>query len=411
MKKGDDLPEIEVSDDLPGGLRVSGSVSPGFEGVAAAFRANFTERAEVGASVCATVHGRTVVDLWGGLADPKGRRAWERDTVSIVFSCTKGATALCAHMLAEQGRLDLYAPVAAVWPEFAQSGKAETSTAMMLAHTAPVPHLREPVAPGGYADWQYMVDRVAREPAFWAPGTRQGYHGVTYAWTVGNMVRIAAGEPLGAYFARHVAGPLGLDFHIGLPESEEARVAPMIASDPAEANPNSKFIQAVMGAPGSVPQLFLTNNGGADFNSRAIHAAEIGSANGITNARGLAGMYAPLAAGGGALLRPASVARMGRVCAATFEDATLMQPMRFGLGYMARTDNRPTGGDSLLIGERAFGHVGMGGSVGFADPESGLSFGYTMNRMGAGILLNTRGQSLVDATYDSLAAGSTTLAT
>ncbi len=397
------MPEIDVAEDLPGGGQLHGTVAAGFEAVAAAFRANFAERREVGASLCATLGGRTVVDLWGGLADPKTGRPWERDTVSIVFSCTKGAAALCAHMLAEQGRLDLHAPACALWPAFAEGGKAGTTTAMMLAHTAPVPHLRAPVRPGGYADWDYMADRVAREPAFWPPGTRQGYHGVTYAWTVGTMVRLAAGQPLGTYFAEHVAGPLGLDFHIGLPQSEEARVAPMIASDPAEANPHSKFIQAVMGSPGSVPQLFLTNNGGADFNSRAIHAAEIGSANGITNARGLAGLYAPLAAGGGKLLHPDTVATMGRVCAATFEDATLMQPMRFGLGYMARIDNRPVGGDSLLIGERAFGHVGMGGSLGFADPEAGLSFGYTMNRMGAGILLNARGQSLVDAVYGSLA--------
>ena len=401
---GDDLPDITIAETLPAG-HIGGCVAPGFAPVAAAFRANFAHRREVGASLCATLGGRTVVDLWGGLADPQTGRAWERDTISIVFSCTKGATALCAHMLAEQRKLDLHAPVSSLWPDFAQGGKGETTTAMMLAHTAPVPHLREPIRKGGYADWDTMVDLVAREPAFWEPGTRQGYHGVTFAWTVGNMVRLAAGQPLGAYFARHVAGPLGLDFHIGLPESEEARVAPMIASDPAEANPNSKFIQAVMGAPGSLPQLFLTNNGGADFNSRAIHAAEIGRANGITTGGGGAGLYARGAAGGGALLRPETVAAMGRVCAATFMDATLMQPMRFGLGFMALTDNRPHGGDSLLIGERAFGHVGMGGSVGFADPQAGLSFGYTMNRMGAGILLNTRGQSLVDAVYACASRG------
>jgi CubicO group peptidase (beta-lactamase class C family) len=396
------MPDHDIAGKAGAGVAIGGWVAPGYEPVAAAFRANFIERGEVGASLCATRHGETVVDLWGGLADPQSGRAWERDTVSIVFSCTKAATALCAHMLAEQGRLDLYAPVTTLWPAFAQGGKQDTTTAMMLAHTAPVPHLRDPVAPGGYADWDTMVRRVAEEPAWWQPGTRQGYHGVTYAWTVGNMVRLAAGEPLSAFFAANVAGPLGLDFHIGLPESEEYRVAPMIAADPAEANPHSKFLAAVMGEPGSLPQLFLTNNGKADFNSRAIHAAELGSANGISNARGLAGMYAPLALGGGALLRPQTVLDMARVCAATFDDATLRQPMRFGLGYMARIDNRAVNADSLLIGERAFGHVGMGGSVGFADPEAGLSFGYTMNRMGAGILLNGRGQSLVDATYACL---------
>ena len=376
-----------------------GHCDPAWQHVAEAFRANFAERREVGASLCVMQHGRPVVDLWGGIADAKTGRAWERDTVGIVFSCTKGATALCAHMLAERGQLDLNADVAGLWPEFAQGGKAGTTTAMMLAHTAPVPHLRATITDGGLTDWDEMVELVAAEPAWWEPGTRQGYHGLTYAWTVGNMVRLAAGQTLGAYFQQHVAGPLGLDFHIGLPASEEHRVAPMIASDPAEANLSSKFLLAVMREPGSLSQLFVTNTGRADFNTPAMHAAELGSANGITNARGLAGMYAPLATGGGGLLQPDTVARMGRASAATHMDAMLLQPMRFGLGYMISTDNRAVGGDSLLLGEHAFGHVGMGGSIGFADPALGLSFGYTMNRMGAGILLNERGQSLVDAAY------------
>ena len=380
---------------------VHGHCAPAFEPVRDTFARNFAEHGEVGASLCITHRGQTVVDLWGGMADPKAETPWARDTVSVVFSCTKGATALCAHMLAERGKLDLYGDVAALWPDFAAGGKAGTTLANMLAHTSPVPHLRDPVRQGGYADWEYMVERVAAEPAWWAPGTRQGYHGVTYAWTVGQMVRLAAGEPMAAFFKREVADRLGLDFHIGLPESEEGRVAPMIAADPSEVDFQSKFFQA-MAQPESLPHLFLTNNGGADFNARDIHAAEMGSANGITNARGLAGLYAPLANGGGGLLSPDTIARMGRVSAATHEDATLLQPMRFGLGFMVSTDNRAAGGDSLLLGEAAFGHVGMGGSLGFADPQAELSFGYTMNRMGAGILLNARGQGLVDAAYRAL---------
>lgn len=389
-----------IHETLPNGV-IEGECASGFESVLTAFRENFASRNEVGASVCVTHRGETVVDLWGGVAAPKTNAPWTRDTVSIVFSCTKAATAICAHMLAEQGALSLHEDVARLWPGFSQGGKAGTTLLNMLAHTSPVPHLREPVRDGGYADWDYMVERVAAEPAWWAPGTRQGYHGVTYAWTVGNMVRLAAGEPLGVFFKRNIADKLGLDFHIGLPESEEHRVAPMIASDPAEVNFESKFFQAVA-QQGSLSQLFLTNNGGADFNSRAIHAAELGSANGISNARGLAGMYRPLANGGGGLLKPDTISRMGRVSAATHEDATLMQPMRFGQGFMMSTDNRAAGGDSVLLGETGFGHVGMGGSIGFADPAAELSFGYTMNRMGAGILLGERGQSLVDAAYSSL---------
>ena len=385
--------------DLADGRTISGTCDPQFTGVLAEFRTNFAERKEVGASVCITHHGRTVVDLWGGFAKPDTAEPWTRDTASIVYSCTKAATALCLHMLVEQGLVTYETLVGDVWPEFAVGGKEATTVGMMLAHTSPVPHVTDPIKPGGLADWDYMTARVAAEPAHWEPGTRQGYHGVTYAWTVGQIVRLVSGMPLGEYFQKHVAGPLGLDFHIGLPEAEEGRVAPMIAPDPAEVNFGSAFFRAATTQPGSLPNLFLTNLGGADFNSRAIHAAEIGSANGITNARGLAGMYAPLANGGGALLPADRVHRMGRVSAATHSDAVLFQPMRFAMGFMTSTDNRATGGDSLILGESAFGHVGMGGSIGFADPAQGLSFGYTMNRMGAGILLNARGQSLIDAAY------------
>ena len=385
--------------DLADGRTISGACDPQFAGVLAEFRTNFAERKEVGASVCITHHGRTVVDLWGGLAKPDTAEPWTRDTVSIVYSCTKAATALCLHMLVEQGLVTYETLVGDIWPEFAVGGKEATTIGMMLAHTSPVPHVTDPIKPGGLADWDYMTARVAAEPAHWVPGTRQGYHGVTYAWTVGQIVRLVSGMPLGEYFQQHVAGPLGLDFHISLPEAEEGRVAPMIAPDPAEVNFGSAFFRAATTQPGSLPNLFLTNLGGADFNSREIHAAEIGSANGITHARGLAGMYAPLANGGGALLSADRVHRMGRVSAATHSDAVLFQPMRFAMGFMTSTDNRATGGDSLILGESAFGHVGMGGSIGFADPALGLSFGYTMNRMGAGILLNARGQSLIDAAY------------
>jgi CubicO group peptidase (beta-lactamase class C family) len=395
-----------ISQDLGPRGRISGMCAPGFAGVLDAFRANFDRLGEVGASVCVVRDGQTVVDLWGGLARPAAAdepgAPWQHDTLGVVYSCTKAATALCLHRLIEQGAIALEDRVADIWPAFAEGGKQATTVAMMLCHTAPVPHLREPIRPGGLIDHDYMAARVAAEPAFWAPGTQQGYHGLTYAWTVGHLVRLLSGKSLGRYFADEITGPLGLDFHIGLSEVDEARVAPMIAPDRAEVNMASRFFQQATGAPGSLPNLFLFNQGQADFNTRAVHAAEIGSANGMTHARGLAGLYAPLAADGAGVVHPDTIARMSRVCAATLDDAVLCQPMRFAMGFMASTDNRASGGDSLLIGESAFGHVGMGGSVGFADPAAGIGFGYTMNRMGPGILLNPRGQALVDATYAAL---------
>ncbi len=391
-----------------------GTCRPGFERVAEAFESNLKEKGEIGASVCLTVGGETVVDLWGGVADPKTQAPWTRDTVSIVFSCTKGATALCAHVLASRGALDLDAPVAELWPEFAQHGKERVTTRMMLDHSSAVPAVRAKVKDDGPYDWAYMTDRLAAEVPFWEPGTRNGYHGFTFGWTVGEMVRRASGKSLGTFFRDEIAGPLGLDFWIGLPEEIEPRVAPIVAHVYKAADAVTPFMRDLATNKESVAALFYFNNGAwrsGGANTRAGHAAEIGAANGITNARGLAGMYAPLANGGGDLVDATTLARMGEVSMATHDDATLRIPTRFALGFMKSMDNRKRSlaaklwgedCDSVILGSAAFGHVGAGGSLGFADPVAGLSFGYTMNRMGPGLLMNERGQSLVDAAYLSL---------
>ena len=396
-----------VSIALPQG-QVEGQCAPAFRPVLDAFVANFHERGEVGASVCVMRGGQTLVDLWGGLAQRRQNLHWTRDTVSIVYSCTKGATALCAHILRSQGKLDIDAPVVELWPEFGAAGKAGTTTRMMLDHSAGVPVFREPVKPGGLYEWNYATTQLAAQTPSWAPGTRNGYHGLTFGWTVGEMVRRASGKSLGAFFQEAVAKPLGLDFWIGLPEEIEPRVAPMIPFIPAPDAPKRRFMQAVTEQPESLASLFLLNTGGftqGGVNTREGHAAEIGAANGITNARGLAGMYAPLGLGGGRLVDAATLAGMGEVSMATHEDATLLIPTRFALGFMVSMDNRrrvPEANSSVILGRRAFGHVGAGGSIGFCDPECGLGFGYTMNRMGEGVLLNERGQALVDATYHCL---------
>jgi len=391
-----------------------GTCRPGFERVAEAFERNLKEKGEIGASVCLTVGGETVVDLWGGVADPKTQVPWTRDTVSIVYSCTKGATALCAHVLASRGALDLDAPVAELWPEFAQHGKERVTTRMMLDHSSAVPAVRARVKDDGPYDWAYMTERLAAEVPFWEPGTRNGYHGFTFGWTVGEMVRRASGKSLGTFFREEIAGPLGLDFWIGLPEEIEPRVAPMVAHVYKAADAVTPFMRDLATNKESVAALFYFNNGAwrsGGANTRAGHAAEIGAANGITNARGLAGMYAPLANGGGDLVDATTLARMGEVSMATHDDATLRIPTRFALGFMKSMDNRKRSlaaklwgedCDSVILGSPAFGHVGAGGSLGFADPVAGLSFGYTMNRMGPGLLMNERGQSLVDAAYLSL---------
>jgi len=388
---------------------IRGSYDPRFENVAAEFIRNFEQRGEIGASVCLNVEGESSLDLWGGIRDPKTGDLWQEDTLSLVFSCTKAATALCAHMLIERGQLDLNAKVADYWPEFGQNGKEDITVLMMLNHSSALPALREPVKAGGYNDWDYMVARLAAEEPFWEPGTRNGYHMITYGWTVGELVRRASGKSLGTFFKDEVADPLGIDFWIGLPEDKEPRVASMIpfAYDP-EIRPTD-FLSALMSEPKSIQHLSFLNNGGHQVDSREAHAAEIGGGGGIANARALAGMFRPLANGGKAgsveLLSTDTIKRMSAVSMATQRDATLLMPTRFAQGFMLSMDNRKLlNGDqeTVLMGRDAFGHVGAGGSIGFADPECHLAFGYSMSQMGTGLMLNERGQSVVDAAYKSL---------
>lgn len=387
---------------------VRGVCDPRFTEVLEAFIENFDARNEAGASVCITLEGATVVDLWGGVRNTDGD-PWEEDTLCVVFSCTKGASALCAHMAADRGQLDFEAPVARYWPEFARNGKEAALAGMMLDHSVGVPAIRDPLPPGSVYDYAYMCDRLAAEAPFWEPGTRNGYHGLTSAWTVGELVHRATGRRMGGFLAEEVAGPLGLDFWIGLPESQDHRVAPVIPYPPDEASRRSRIALAVQADPMGPAGRFMLNGGGFNPNSREGRAAEIGSGNGVTNARGLAGLYAPLANDGAwkgvRIASPDAVARMGAVSVATHQDATLHIPTRFSLGFMKSMDNRRLDNAqdcSAVLSEAAFGHVGAGGSIGFADPSEAMSFGYAMSRMGAGILLNDRGQSLIDAAYRSL---------
>lgn len=385
--------------------RIQGQLDPAFEGVLDAFVTNFEQRDELGASVALRVGGELRVDLWGGRVNETDATPWTADTVSLVFSVTKAATALCAHLLAERGQLDLHAKVTDYWPEFGAAGKETATVAMLLNHSVGLPAFREPMQAGGYYDWDYMVGRLEAEEPFWEPGTRNGYHMISFGWTVGEIVRRVSGRSLGTYFAEEIAGPLGIDFWIGLPETIEPRVSRMIPWAPGPEGPFTDFTQALIADPKSIPALSLLNSGGYTPDAREAHAAEIGGGGGISNARGVSGMFEPLALGGGDLFSRDGVTRMSQVSMATQKDATLLIPTRFALGFMKSMDNRhrPHGNiESVILGERAFGHVGAGGSLGFADPDCRLAFGYSMNRMGAGLLLNDRGQALVDAAYAAL---------
>jgi CubicO group peptidase (beta-lactamase class C family) len=388
---------------------IEGSCEARFAQVREEFERNFAERGEAGAAVCVTVGGETVVDLWGGSAGAD--RPWQADTLTHVWSATKGATALCAHILAGRGQLDLNAPVVAYWPEFGKHGKDTILVRHLLSHQAGLPALREPLPMGAFYDWELMVDALAREEPFWKPGTRHGYHALTFGFLVGEVVRRVSGRPLGVFFREEVAEPLGLDFHLGLPITHEDRVAPTVPADqPGPGDPVPSLWVAAFTDPISIQGLMLANSGGymttpGEADSAAARASVMGAVGGITNARGLAGMYRPLALGGGELVPAGQLPAMSQVVSATSVDAVILVPSRWSLGYAKTVDNGylPAGDrEGMLLSEEAFGHPGMGGSIGFADPRARLSFGYTMTRQGMGLALNERGQSLVDAVYRAL---------
>ncbi|MEJ3652555.1 serine hydrolase domain-containing protein [Actinomycetes bacterium KLBMP 9759] len=395
-------------------MTVNGTCAPEFAAVRDEFDRNFAQRAELGAAVHLTIEGETVVDLWGGLADLASGRAWGRDTLTHVWSCTKGATALCAHMLASRGELDLDAPVATYWPEFAKSGKEAVTVAHLLSHQAGLPALRAPLPRGAFYDWTLMTDALAKEEPFWAPGAAHGYHGLTFGFLVGEVVRRVSGRSLGTFFREEVAGPLGIEMYLGLPEDVEPRVAANIPADPTApgAAVPSMFLTA-MADPTSVPALQIGNTGGYmepfESDSRAAHVAEMGSVGAVSDARSLALLYRPLALGGAyggvRLVDEGQVALMGRERSHGV-DLTMGVTSRFTLGFVKAVMNdherNPGDRDGIRYSDDAFGHPGIGGSVGFADPVARISFGYVMNRQGLGLGLNPRGQSLIDAVYASL---------
>jgi CubicO group peptidase (beta-lactamase class C family) len=393
-------------------VSVQGHCDDRFGDVAREFERSFAERGEVGASVAVTVGGDTVVDLWGGHADGARTRPWEKDTVTVVMSCTKGATALCAHLLASAGELDFDERVATYWPEFAANGKDGVLVRHLLTHQAGLPALRELLPAGAFYDWDGMVARLAAEAPFWEPGSRYGYHGLTFGFLVGEVVRRVAGEPIDRFFAREVAGPLGIDLSMGLPPSEHGRVAEFLPPPaPGTDDPVARMYQVAFTDPTSPAALMLMNNGGylvpGEWDSPAALSAVLPSSGGVGNARALAGMYRAIVHDrqiGRFTLDAEDLNQMGAVQSAVAEDAVTFGPGRWTLGFHKGGGSpRPTA-PAVRVGlsEEAFGHTGFGGSIGFADPGCDMSFAYVMNQMAADMGLAPKGQELVDAVYRAL---------
>jgi len=385
------------------GPGVQGQVSPGFESVREAFAGNFAQHGEIGASVAITLKGKLIVDLWAGHADAARTRPWTRDTIVNIASSTKGLTAICAHRLVDRGLLDLQAPVAQYWPEFAQAGKATIPVHFLLSHRAGLPAIDEPLPTEALYDWNRMTRALAAQKPWWEPGTQHGYHAFTIGWLVGEVVRRITGKSLGSFWREEVAEPLGIDCHIGLAAEHDFRVAEFIPIPPPPPGEPDLEEELLKNA-GPMVQKAINNppHTVADMNTSAWRRAEIPAGNAHTNARALARVYGALAWGGEAngvrVLSPESIER-ARTEQVNGPDAVLFgMPTRFGLGFSLPPRGLGFGSSSAA----AFGCPGAGGSIGFADPDAGVGFAYVMNQMHAGMPVDPRALRMINALYEAL---------
>jgi len=366
-----------LSDYIP----VGGACAPGFEAVRDAFLNNFTQNGDVGAAVAAWVDGDLVVNLWGGYADARRRRHWREDTLASVFSGTKGLTSTCVHVLADRGEIDLYAPVATYWPEFAQNGKQDITIATVMGHRSGVIGPRNRMHWNDTTDWDRVCGEIAKSEPWWAPGTAQGYHMVTFGFILGEVVRRVTDRTIGQYLRTEIAEPMGIDVHIGLPAFEHHRCADMInkphirdvlANGDAPGHPASLEEHPMAGlsvAMGFVPDDELGSNELTRWRS-----AEFPGTNGHVSALGLATFYNGLAQE--KLLTRGHMDSI-RISQGGFDPDVVLGARvadhGWGLGYML--NQRGVAGPNL----RSFGHGGSGGSYGFVDLEHRIGYAYVMN--------------------------------
>jgi CubicO group peptidase (beta-lactamase class C family) len=373
---------------------IEGTWDPQFGAVVDALSSSLDAGTDVGASVAVLVDGHPVVDVWGGSIDEAHSAPWREDTLTNVWSTTKTMTFLCALMLADRGELDFYAPVAEYWPEFAAAGKEAVQVRHLMGHTAGLPGWSEPLAPEQLADWDRCTSMLAAQEPWWEPGTASGYHAVTQGFLIGEVVRRITGDTIGTWFAREVAAPLGADFFIGLPESEDHRVSFVIPPPPmdlSEMKPSEITIRAMTN-----PLLDATYPQQAWW-----RRAEIPAANGHGNAMSVA-LVQSIIAGSGEARGVRLLSEKG--CEPIFDqqadgiDLVLGLPNRFGMGYGLSTEMMP-------IGPRACYWGGYGGSLIVMDLEARLTVCYVMNRMDNGIQGDFRGATIMLAAAAALVEG------
>jgi len=369
-------------------VELHGQVDDGWGKVADVLRESFAIGHEIGAGLCIYVDGRSVIDVWGGVADRRSGRPWARDTVVVVFSCAKGATAICANMLVERGDLDLDAPVSSYWPEFGAAGKEQMPVRWLLTHQAALHVVDRVLTFQELCSWEPLVRALeAQEPSF-APGGEHIYHAITYGHLVGEVIRRVAGKTVGQLFGEEIARPLGLRSYIGLPLDPELDIAHVTPGPP----PPPEFADAIAGLEGpeawwvrsltlgeALPLALVTDEGGG-LNAREALAAEIPAGNLVSDARSLARMYAATigTVDGVRLLRADTVqAAATRQTRSAFGMPAGSEELalHFGLGFQVPSATAP------LLGPTSFGHGGASGAVALADPDSGVSVGYVRNNM------------------------------
>ena len=365
---------------------------------------------EVGAALAVYVDGDAAVDLWGGYADAARTRPWRRDTIVNLYSVGKALGAVCVLRLVDAGLLALDEPVARYWPEFAQAGKARLPVRYLLTHQAALPAIGRPLPSGAWSSWDTIVEGLAAQAPWWEPGAGHGYHVNTQGFLIGELVRRVTGKTFGAYLRDNITAPAGVDFFVGLGPDLDARCADVLPTRPG---PETAELQRALSVdPSRLSGLPLMRfnayrnppelSGTGVVNTRSWRAAEVPSTNGHGNARAVARLYSALAGngrvGGAHVLSPKIIA-LASAERVYGDDIVLQRPTRFGLGFQLTMAERRLGPSP-----RAFGHFGAGGSLGFADPDARVAFGYAMNQ-GRGGWQHKQVRHLIDLVYAGIGRG------
>ncbi|MFN7178736.1 serine hydrolase domain-containing protein [Hyphomonas sp.] len=376
-------------------VRSQGHVDPRFEAVRAAFESNFANGEENGACFCMKLEGKPVVDIWAGHADEAQTRPWEKDTIVNVYSTTKTMTALTALLLADKGELDFAAPVAKYWPEFAANGKADVTVAQLMSHSAGLSGWKEPLVREDLYDWEKATSLLAAQAPYWKPGTAPGYHAMTQGYLVGEVIRRIASETVGTVFRKEIAGPIGADFHIGLPSTEDHRVADLTPPPASGTLGNGSADELVTNMSSNPPINPL------DTRTRAWRGAEIPAAGGTGNARSVAAVQSLMANGGwanGKQILSEAGCRKALELQIEGTDKILGIPVRYGLGYGLAGGSVPFPNPNTIF------WGGYGGSLVVVDMDAKATYAYAMNKMAATTTGDMRAFTILMAAWGAMAA-------